>query len=321
MEEYTQTIHRIELPVPFPVRTTNVYLITDEPITLIDTGVKTDTSLHVLENSLRGLGYHIEDIKRILVTHGHIDHYGQANRISALSGAATYIHAKEYQRIQSIGQFRESLISVLMQNGTPRDSLNEAISYMRSAVQTLADPLEDVQFISDDEEIRFKGIVLRSILCPGHSPGLICFYLKERGILISGDHLLDQISPNPIIDLSHKRPGAQSTSLEEYINSIRKIEDLEVSLVLPGHGEPIHDFKDALKRIYVHHEQRLSAVLSVLSLGERTAYEVSEALFPNAKSFEVFLGVSEVLGHLRILLDEGKIVFRSRRGIDYYSTR
>jgi len=321
MEEYTHSIHRIELPVPFPVRTTNVYLVADEPITLIDTGVKTDASLHVLENSLCELEYGIEDIKRVLITHGHIDHYGQANRISALSGAETYIHAKEYRRIQSIGQFREGLVSVLMQNGTPRDSLDEAIGYMRSAVQTMADPLEGVRFIGDGEEIRFKGMAFRSILCPGHSPGLICFYLKEGGILISSDHLLNEISPNPIIDLSHKGPGAQSTSLKEYINSIRKIEDLEVSLVLPGHGEPIHDFKGAVERIYIHHEQRLSTVLSILSLGERTAYEVSKDLFPNAKSFEVFLGVSEVLGHLRILLDEGKIVFRSRRGIDYYSIR
>lgn len=320
MEEYRRTIHRIELPVPFPVKTINVYLVNDEPITLVDTGVKTDTSFHILEDSLGRLGCAVKDIRRILITHGHIDHYGQAKKIASLSGAEIHIHAEAYQGIQSIGQFGRSLVSVLMQNGTPRDSLDEAVDYMSSAIEELADPLDDVCFIDEGDEISFRNMVFRSILCPGHSPGLICFYLEKEGILFSGDHLLDEISPNPIIDLSHKGPGPQSTSLKEYLSSIRKIGNLDVALVLPGHGEPIQDFKGALDKTLHHHEQRLSTVLSILSQGERTAYEISRTLFPNTRSFDVFLGVSEVLGHLRILLDEGKILFRSREGIDYYST-
>lgn len=321
MGQYSHSIHRIELPVPFPVRTTNVYLVNEEPVTLIDTGVKTDRSLQVLEDSLQRLGYGVGDIRRILITHGHIDHYGQAKKISALSGAEVYVHVKEYQRIHSIGQSRGDLVSVLIQSGTPKDSLDEAVNYLKSAVQSLADPLDDVHFVDEGDEICFKNMVFRSILCPGHSPGLVCFYLEEGGILISSDHLLNEISPNPVIDLSQKGPGPRSTSLKEYLNSLRKIEDLEVSLVLPGHGEPIRDFRGALEKVFHHHDQRLSMVLSILSLGERTAYEISKALFPNMKSFEVFLGVSEVLGHLRILLDEGKIIFRSRGDTDYYSRK
>jgi len=319
MKEYTRKIHRITLPVPFPVQTVNVYLINEDPVTLIDTGVKTDESLHVLEDSVRELGYGIGDIRRILITHGHVDHYGQARKVSAVSGAEIHIHRKEYQRIQSIGQFWRSLVSVLIQNGTPKDSLEEAINYMKSAIRSLADPLDDVCFIEEGGEICFENMAFQPILCPGHSPGLICFYLEKGGILFSGDHLLDNISPNPIIDLCKEGSGPQSTSLKKYLDSIRKIKDLEVSLVLPGHGEPIRDFKGALERVFHHHEQRLSMILSILSPGQKTAYEISEALFPNARSFEVFLGVSEVLGHLRILFDEGRIALRSKGGLDYYS--
>ncbi len=319
MGDHSFRIHRIELPVPFPVRTTNVYLVDDEPITLIDTGVKSDRSLRGLEDSLRRLGYGVEDIGRILITHGHIDHYGQAKHISARSGAEIYIHEKEHQRIHSIGEFRRNLVSVLMENGIPKDLLDEAINYMKSAIQSLSEPLDDVRSLNEGDEIGFENMTLQPILCPGHSPGLICFYLEEGGILISGDHLLSEISPNPIIDLSPEGSGPRSTSLKAYLNSLMKIKDLEVSLVLPGHGEPVRDFKGTVDRAFFHHEQRLSMVLSVLSLGEKTVYEISHALFPNAKSFEVFLGMSEVLGHLRILLDEGKISFRSREGMDYYS--
>ncbi len=319
MEEHADKILRIELPVPFPVRTTNVYLVIDEPITLIDAGVRTDLSFQVLEDALRRFGYGFEDIRRILITHGHIDHYGQARRIALLSGAEIYIHEKEHRRIQSIGQFRGNLVSVLIQNGTPRGLLDETINYMKSAVQLLAEPLGEVRFLHDGDEIPFDDMVLRSILCPGHSPGLTCFYLERGGILISGDHLLNEISPNPVIDLSRTGPGPQSTSLKEYLNSVKKIQNLSVSLVLPGHGEPIRDFGGALRKIFYHHEERLARVLASLSSGGRTAYEISRELFPDAKSFEVFLGLSEVLGHLRILLDEGKIIFETRGDVDYYS--
>ena len=318
MKRNYQKIHRIEVPVPFPIKTVNVYLVDEEPITLVDTGVKTDTSFQVLKDSLQRLGYGIEDIRRILITHGHLDHYGQAKRISALSGAEVYIHVDEYQRIQSIAEFRRQVASVLVQNGTPEDSVHKTINYMESA-QQWAEPLNDVHFIKEGDEICFKDMVLRPIHCPGHSPGLICFYLKGKGILISGDHLLKEISPNPIISPLQKGLGPRYTSLKQYLNSIRKIEDLEVSLVLPGHGEPIRDFKAALEKILHHHEQRLALVLSILSRGEKTAYDISGALFPDTKSFEVFLGVSEVLGHLSILLEAGKIICKSRDGIDYYS--
>lgn len=320
MKEYGQKIHRIELPVPFPLKTVNVYLVDQEPITLIDTGIKTDTSFQVLEDSLRRLGYGIEDIRRILITHGHLDHYGQAKRISAVSGAEVYIHVEEYRRIRSIAKFRRQVASVLMQNGTPKDSADKIIHYMKSA-QQWAEPLDDVHFMNEGDEICFKNMVLRPIHCPGHSLGLLCFYLEEKCILISGDHLLKEISPNPIINPLQKGEGPRNTSLKQYLHSIRKIKDLEVSLVLPGHGEPIQDFKAALEKILYHHKQRLAVVLSILSLGEKTAYDISRTLFPDTKSFEVFLGVSEVLGHLSILLEEGKISLRSRNGIDYYSKR
>ena len=319
MKHTYDKIHGIELPVPFPLKTTNVYLVDEEPITLIDTGVKTDTSFQVLTDSLRRLGYGIEDIKRILITHGHLDHYGQAKRISALSGAEVYIHAEAHQRIQSMARFTRHVASVLLQNGAPKDSVEETLGYMEWA-QQWGEPLDDVHFINEGDEIRFKTMVLRPIHCPGHSPGLLCFYLKEKGILISGDHLLKEISPNPLINPSQKKGEPPNTSLKHYLNSIRRIDGLEVSLVLPGHGEPVEDFKGLLEKILRHHERRLGLVLSILFQGEKTAYDISRTLFPYTKSFEVFLGVSEVLGHLSILLEEGKVSLRSRNGIDYYST-
>ena len=319
MRRTYQKIHKIELPVPFPTKTINVYLVDKEPITLIDAGVKTDTSFRVLKGSLRTLGYEIKDIRRIVITHGHRDHYGQAKKISALSGAEIYIHEEEYQAIQSFAQFWSQVASVLVQNGVPKDSVKKTLHKIEST-QQWAEPLDDVHFIHEGEEIYFKDIVLRTLHCPGHSPGSLCFYYEEKGILVSGDHVLREITPNPVINPLQKSTWPQYPSLKQYLNSIRKIKDLEVFLVLPGHGGAFRDFKATLEKILHHHEQRLATVLSILSLGEKTAYDISGTLFPNTKSYEIFLGMFEILGHLSILLEEGKVSIRSRNGIDYFST-
>jgi glyoxylase-like metal-dependent hydrolase (beta-lactamase superfamily II) len=311
-------IHRVELPVPFPIATTNAYLVEDDPVTLIDTGLKTEASFEVLEKALRGLGYEIRGIQRILITHGHIDHYGGAQTIAAMSGAEVYIHPKDYKRIRTMERFGEDLLVVLGSNGVPKEALGEGLDYMKRVIESLADPLDQVRFIDDGIDIPFKDMALKPIWCPGHSPGLTCFYEGGEKVLVSGDHLLEEISPNPIIDLAGTGPGPRSTSLREYIDSIKKIRGLDVSLVLPGHGKPMQDFSGAIEKTLQHHERRLSAVLSVLGSGERTAYEISKALFPHTRSFEVFLGMFEVLGHLRILLDEGKIGHRFSGGMDYY---
>jgi glyoxylase-like metal-dependent hydrolase (beta-lactamase superfamily II) len=99
--QVSDRIYMFQLPIPFPIKTINVYFIDDSPRTLIDTGIKTEASLEGLRKSMEALGLGLHHIERILITHGHIDHYGQAKKLSSLSGAPIYIHSKEYGRIRS----------------------------------------------------------------------------------------------------------------------------------------------------------------------------------------------------------------------------
>ena len=138
---FLDKIYQIELPIPFPLKTTNVYLIDESPRTLVDAGIKTDDSFEALTQSLEDLGFSISSIERILVTHGHIDHYGQAQKISSLSGAPIYIHPKEYGRIRSFIHSMGFVKSILLRNGTPEPLASEAISYMQSGLN-MADCFE-----------------------------------------------------------------------------------------------------------------------------------------------------------------------------------
>lgn len=311
-------IYKIALPIPFPMKTTNVFLIDEPPRTLVDTGIKTDASFEALQKALGHLGFSISSIERILITHGHIDHYGQARRISSLSGAPIYIHPKEYGKIRSIIHSFGSLRSILLRNGVPETLVHQAIRFIGSA-QRMADSLDEAFFLEEGDSIPFASMTWKTIHCPGHSSGLVCFHWPERKTLFTGDHLLKEITPNPVLNVPDGRSPLRHTGLKEYLCSLRKIEDLEVHLLLPGHGEEVYDSRGLIRKILVHHQRRTERVLFILSRGEKTPYDIAMDLFPGVPPFEIFLGVSEAVGHLEILREEGRVRVREKDKMDYYS--
>ena len=311
-------IYKIELPIPFPLKTINVFFVDESPRTLIDTGIKTETSFETLKKGLETVGSSINAIERILITHGHIDHYGQAKKLSSLSGAPIYIHSKEYGRIRSILHSLGFLKSTLLRNGTPKALVDEAIDYIESS-HNLVDPLEEAFFLNDGDSISFRSMTWRTIHCPGHSPGLICFYWPEKKILFTGDHLLKEVTPNPILNVSENIFPLRYPSLGEYLASLEKIEKMDISLLLPGHGEEILDANGLIRKVFEHHRERMDLVLTILSKGEKTPFEISIDLFPGIPPFEVFLGISEAVGHLEILREKGRVRVKEKEGKDYYS--
>ncbi len=311
-------IYKIELPIPFPLKTMNVYLIDDSPRTLVDAGIKTEASFETLKKGLETIGVGLNSIERILITHGHIDHYGQAKRLSSLSGAPIYIHSKEYGRIRSFIHSLGFIKSILLRNGAPATLVNEAIHYMESA-QIMGDSLDEAFFLDDGDSIFFKSMSWKTIHCPGHSPGLICFHWPEKKILFTGDHLLKEITPNPILNVNESKPPFRYPSLKEYLTSLEKIEKFDISLLLPAHGEEIHDVKALIQKIFTHHKERMDRILLTLSKKEKTPFEIAMDLFPGVPPFEVFLGISEAVGHLDILKEKGIVRLKEKEGKDYYS--
>jgi glyoxylase-like metal-dependent hydrolase (beta-lactamase superfamily II) len=296
----------------------NVYFIDDSPRTLVDAGIKTEVSFETLKKGLETIGVGLNSIERILITHGHIDHYGQAKRLSSLSGAPIYIHSKEYGRIRSFIHSLGFIKSILLRNGAPETLVNEAIHYMESA-QIMADSLDEAFFLDDGDSILFKSMSWKTIHCPGHSPGLICFHWPEKKILFTGDHLLKEITPNPILNVPEYRPPFRYPSLKDYLNSLEKIERLDLSLLLPAHGEEIHDVKALIQKIFTHHKERMDRILFSLSKKEKTPFQIAMDLFPGVPPFEVFLGISEAVGHLEILKEKGIVRLKEKEGKDYYS--
>jgi glyoxylase-like metal-dependent hydrolase (beta-lactamase superfamily II) len=210
------------------------------------------------------------------------------------------------------------LKSILVRNGVPKSLVEDAIRYMESA-QTLADPLEEAFFLTDGEVIPFRSMTWTAVHCPGHSPGLLCFHWPEKKTMFTTDHVLKEVTPNPILNVSENVFPFRYPSLREYLTSLEKIERMDLSLLLPGHGEMIHDPQRLIQKVFAHHRERTELITAILAKGDKTPFEIAIDLFPGVPPFEVFLGISEAVGHLEILREEGRVRVMEKENMDVYS--
>jgi glyoxylase-like metal-dependent hydrolase (beta-lactamase superfamily II) len=141
---------------------------------------------------------------------------------------------------------------------------------------------------------------------PGHSPTDTIFRDPERRMLLAADHLLKHISSNPLIS---RLPGQteRPQSLVIYLESLRKTREMDVDLVLPGHGEAFGDHRDLIDQRFALHRRRAEKLYGLVGERPRSAYELAQAMWGNVAVTQAYLTLSEVLGHMDILLNEGRV--------------
>jgi glyoxylase-like metal-dependent hydrolase (beta-lactamase superfamily II) len=141
---------------------------------------------------------------------------------------------------------------------------------------------------------------------PGHTPGLLCLHDEERRLFFSADHLLEKISPNPIIELGPNGEEGAFRPLLAYVESVDRLRALDVDLVLPGHGPPFSGHREVIDRLLGFYGKRQARIRELLSAGPRSAWEISRALFPAARPIDAFLTVSETIANLEVLEHRGE---------------
>ena len=317
----SEGIHRIPIPTPFAVGRVNVYLIEDEPLTLVDTGPNSATSFEELTSGLSALGHALEDIELVIVTHQHIDHLGLVSIVSQRSGAdvaaldvaVPYVqsYSKEAQKDDEFAR------AVMLRNGIPQDVVS-ALSAVSQAFRAWGSSAEVTRVLHDGEELRFRDRTLHVHHRPGHSPTDTVFHDRERRVLIAADHLLGHISSNPLItrptDGSDERPQALVT----YLRSLEATREMDVDLVLPGHGEPITDHRALIGERFTLHRRRAEKIHRLVAEQPRTAYEIAQALWGNIAVTQAYLTLSEVLGHIDVLKNEGRVRERERDSVSVF---
>ena len=314
-------IHRITIPTPFAVGRVNVYLIEDDPLTLVDAGPNSGTSFDELTNGLAALGHALEDIELVILTHQHIDHLGLVSLVAQRSGADVAAIDVAVPFVENYSQEAQKddafAREVMLRNGISEDVVS-ALSAVSQAFRAWGARADVTRVLTDGEEMSFRDRTLKVHHRPGHSPTDTVFHDSERRTLIAADHLLGHISSNPLItrptDGSSERPQALVT----YLRSLEETRAMDVDLVLPGHGDPITDHRTLIDERFALHRRRAEKIFKLIAERPRTAYEIAQALWGNIAVTQAYLTLSEVLGHVDLLLNDGRVREREADGVTVF---
>jgi glyoxylase-like metal-dependent hydrolase (beta-lactamase superfamily II) len=304
-------IHPITLPTGFPVGPVNSYLIEDDPLTLVDAGPNSATTFEALEDGLAALGHRVRDVGLILITHQHLDHTGLVGTLARRSGAEVAAldllkpWLADYERAMSRQQrYTDEIMGA---NGVPRD-IRLVVRAIGRRTRVSGAPATVTMPLAADQQLRLRDRTLTVMHRPGHSPSDTVYFDADRRTMIAGDHLLRHISSNPVISTPlagelYPRPQ----TLVTYIASMRATAREPAKLVLTGHGQPIHDHRGLISRRLTMHQQRCDHLYDLIAERPHSAYELALELWGDEAPKQAALTISEVLGHVDLLLNDGRV--------------
>jgi glyoxylase-like metal-dependent hydrolase (beta-lactamase superfamily II) len=308
-------VHRLELPTPFAIGPVSCYVLRGEPLTLVDPGPLRDKTADALDDGLRPLGLRVEDVDLVIVTHQHHDHAGLAAEVVRRSGArlaatprlAAYL--ADYER--AMDRDDAYALQMMRRHGIEGDVLRTLDDISRSFRRYGEGATVDAA-VAGGERLVAGGRTFTTFERPGHSPTDTIF-LDGDGLLIGGDHLLEKVSSNPIahVPIDDRDPVEVATrdprrALVEYLASMRATAAMDVALVLPGHGAPFTDHRALVASRETMHARRARRILRAVD-GTRTAADMIAVLWRALPVTQHYLALSEVLGHLDLLAEDGLV--------------
>lgn len=312
-------IHPIAVPTPYPVGTVNVYVVLSRPYTLIDFGPDMPEAREVLRKGLNQAGMELSDIERLVLTHSHPDHRGLYEWLYGFSKAALFIHPLELRTIKNPKATLQQRMQFILESGAPGDVFKMLVKQHDHISFPDVSGKPVVELVGG-EELYFENGVLNVLHLPGHAPGHLCFFEQAEGNFFSGDFLLPDITPNPLVEFEPGQPGKRSPTLRYYLEGLEKVENMNIKTVWPGHGKVMPDYRREIVTCRRHHRERSKYLMDLMRInGEKNVYELSRLMFPNLTGFDVFLGLSEVQAHLDFLEEQGFINIRESGKVLYYS--
>lgn len=314
VEQLLPNLYLIRIPLPgSPLGWVNSYVIKGlDRNLIIDTGLNRRECLEAMQ---AGLGEIEVDLKRtdFYITHMHTDHIALAPKL-VQDSSTIYINRPDKEYIENWPGW-EAISGSAGLNGFPANELQAAVSN-HPGYKYAADVIPEASAVDEGDTFRYGGYCFRALATPGHSRGHTCLYEPAKKVLVSGDHILFDITPNITCWTQEENP------LKSYIASLDRIYGLQVDLVLPGHRGLSGDCRKRITELKGHHQSRLEEVLSILKQGPKTAYEVASMMTwdIDCDSWEAFpasqkwFATGEAIAHLRYLEDSGQVFRETKAG-------
>lgn len=321
IEEIRPDFFRIKIPLPdSPLKYLNAYVIRSaERNLIVDTGLNRKECLHAMCAGLDELNIDLAKTD-FFITHLHADHFGLVGKLVTDTGKI-FFNRPETELIESwVGW--EPMVAYAEENGFPKNELRAALE-SHPGHKFVADWDPELSVLREGDEIKVGVYLFKCVFTPGHSMGHMCLYEADRKILIAGDHILTDITPNIQCWSDNENP------LKNYIKSLDKVGKLDIELTLPGHRRLITDHKARITELKEHHHQRLNEVVSILHQGPQHAFQIASQMswdlkadsweeFPRAQKW---FATGEVLAHLRYLEEDGAISREAKNKIILFTLR
>jgi glyoxylase-like metal-dependent hydrolase (beta-lactamase superfamily II) len=312
---------RLRLPLPWPgVPHCNAWAIAaGDGIVLVDCGMHQPGSVAQLEQAMAQAGLTLEQTTRLVITHAHSDHWGQAATVVDRSGCEMWMHPNHEHATAGEADPEQALtrrVEVARQSGVPEAALQRYVEHMREMPSGIARVVEPDRELVDGVSIETDLGVWRVYETPGHAPSHVCLFQAERRLLISGDHLLGRIS-------LYYDYGWTPDPIAEFLGSLEVVEQLDARLCMSGHGRTFTDVRAHIAGNRELVARRLEGALIGVREGPRSALELVPAIFGEPITEETASWrLTETLCYLNHLERERRIEHTlSKDGVELWRSR